>query len=61
MTEPLQVDAAIQIAVDYGYIDGAHHKQWVIDQMLRYLLGPAAYEGFVSIDMEGEWDTGVAP
>jgi len=42
---------------EWGYIDGAHHKQWVIDQMVRALLGDG-YEEWVGDD---EWDTGVAP
>lgn len=28
---------AVQIATRYGMDDGAHHKMWVIDQMLRAL------------------------
>ncbi len=30
---------AIDLAVRYGQIDGAHHKAWVIDQMVRVLTG----------------------
>jgi hypothetical protein len=30
-------DAAIDLAVQYGGIDGDHHKAWVIDQMVREL------------------------
>ncbi len=28
---------ALRIASEYGMIDGAHHKTWVIDQMVRAL------------------------
>ena len=28
---------ALEIAGDYGTIDGGHHKMWVIDQMVRAL------------------------
>jgi len=28
---------AMEIALRYGQIDGAHHKAWVIDQMMRAL------------------------
>ena len=31
--------AAIEIAVRDGGIDGEHHKQWVLDQMVRALTG----------------------
>lgn len=34
-----RIRAAITIAVEYGGIDGAHHKQWTIDQMVRALCG----------------------
>lgn len=32
------IEKAIEYAHRYGQIDGAHHKQWVIDQMVRALL-----------------------
>ena len=36
-TDP--VAKALEIASDCGGIDGAHHKMWVIDQMVRALTG----------------------
>ena len=33
------VKRALDFAVRYGGIDGAHHKTWVIDQMVRALTG----------------------
>lgn len=53
--------------LDYGCIDGEHHKQWVLDQVLRKLLGKD-YDRIV-IDWEHgedgpetyEWDIGIAP
>lgn len=32
------IEKALEYAYRYGQIDGAHHKQWVIDQMVRALL-----------------------
>lgn len=32
-----QIEKALEIAVQYGGIDGDHHKRWVIDQMVRAL------------------------
>jgi hypothetical protein len=32
-------EAALTIINLYGQIDGEHHKQWVIDQVARILLG----------------------
>ena len=44
MEEPSDLDAriskAIDLAVQWGGIDGGHHKTWVIDQMVRALAGP---------------------
>jgi hypothetical protein len=32
-----RIREAINVGVEYGGIDGDHHKDWVIDQMLRAL------------------------
>lgn len=62
-----QVSEAIEIAIRYGGIDGAHHKAWVIDQMVRKLAGDE-YDQLVASARQGEdgpdtydWDVGVAP
>ena len=34
-----RIDLALEYAVKYGGIDGSHHKDWVIDQMVRALTG----------------------
>lgn len=56
---------AAEIATRFGMIDGAHHKQWVIDQMLRAMLGEAEYVAWVK-EMNADpeytpWDTGISP
>jgi len=43
---------AVLYAWQFGQIDGAHHKQWVIDQMTRILLGAP-----VTVS-EAHWDNG---
>ena len=61
-------DSRIRVAVDlaerYGGIGSEHHKQWVIDQMLRALLGEQ-YDAWVAaynqVDGYDAWDTGIAP
>lgn len=62
-----QIDAAIELAVQYGGIDGDHHKMWVIDQIVRTLAGDR-YEQIVRDAKAGEdgpetysWDEGIAP
>ena len=61
------VEKALDIAMRYGSIDGAHHKAWVIDQMVRALTGER-YDDFVGEHCIGEdgaetydWDEGIAP
>lgn len=61
---------ALELAFQYGTCDGSHHKMWVIDQMVRVLLGPEKYELWVAkfngpADEDGcteyEWDVGTPP
>jgi len=60
---------ALEIASEFGQDDGAHHKAWVIDQMVRELLiNTTGYNDFVKKYKDGEegpdtydWDEGIAP
>jgi len=56
---------AIMIAHRYGGCDGAHHQRWVIDQMVRKLVGSEEeYKKWVEEyeeDGDYEWDVGIAP
>lgn len=61
-----KIEAALE-AAQYGQIDGAHHKTWVIDQMVRALTGDK-YEEWVKDFCDGvdgpetySWETGIAP
>lgn len=68
MTTPVErIEQAIDLAVQYGGFDGAHHKTWVIDQMVRVLAG-GDYDAIVANAKDGEdgpdtyeWDEGIAP
>ena len=62
-----RIDLAIKLAVDYGGIDGAHHKDWCIDQIVRTLSGEE-YDKIVADAKDGEdgpntysWSCGIAP
>lgn len=64
--QEIQVKKALDIA-KMGMNDGAHHKMWVIDQMVRALTGED-YELWVKETEAGEdgphtydWEVGVAP
>jgi hypothetical protein len=62
-----KIKEAIEIGFYYGGIDGAHHKMWVIDQMLRILTGDEYEQSVIRYQSgdEGpntyEWDCGIAP
>jgi hypothetical protein len=50
---------ALDYARRYGTIDGDHHKMWVIDQMVRSLLGSIGYAEWRKENPE--WSEGIAP
>lgn len=65
MTNSIQ--EALDLILQYGEIDGGHHKQWVLDQVVRKLTGDN-YDAWVREFCKGEhgpetyeWDTGIAP
>lgn len=69
MSQPplIRITAALHCAVKHGDTDGAHHKAWVIDQMVRHLAGDD-YEQIVAEARAGEdgpetydWDCGIPP
>ena len=61
------IHKAVKIAWQYAQYDGSHHKMWVIDQMVRVLLGETEYRNFIDAYQtpDGEdyytWDMGIAP
>jgi len=58
---------ALDIAYKWGSTDGSHHKAWVIDQMVRELLGDNYTKWVAEVRRDGddeeayEWDEGIAP
>jgi len=61
------INKALNVAIAYAGIDGAHHKDWVIDQMIRALTAHK-YEDFVRQAKAGadgpetySWDEGIPP
>lgn len=60
-----RVGKAVRLIERFGSFDGEHHKQWVLDQVLRALLGAKGYRAWV-VDMNADtdyspWDEGIAP
>jgi len=61
-----RVERSIELISQYGGIDGAHHKQWLLNELIKTLADD--YDGWVKSYEEGEdgpktykWDIGVAP
>ena len=63
-----RIKNALELAFNFGCIDGDWHKMWVIDQMVRALCGnEEEYNKWVQEYEEPEngdyykWDCGIAP
>ena len=63
-----QIEKVLEIAFQYGQIDGDHHKTCVIDQIVRILTGEKYNEfvkGYETDEETGEkewtWENGIAP
>ena len=59
-----KITKAVALGRDYAQNDGSNHKQWIIDQMLRTLLGELGFDNFVDMyekDSGREWEKGKAP
>ncbi len=60
------IKESLNLIGEYGGIDGSHHKQWLLDQLVRILA--ADYQEWVKEYEDGEdgpqtylWEKGVAP
>lgn len=70
MDPEARIQAALDIAMRYGGIDGLHHKTWVLDQIVRALT-QEQYPEWVAEHNRGEdgeegpdiysWDEGIPP
>jgi hypothetical protein len=63
----MRIANALAFAFQYGNIDGAHHRKWTIDQMVRCLTG-SSYAEMIKDCKNGEdgpetyeWDEGIPP
>ncbi len=68
-TPEQKIQDALDLITSYGGIDGGHHKQWVLDQIVQKLTGnKRGYRAWVKQFERGEdgpqtysWDEGIAP
>ncbi len=65
--QQLLINDAINFIVEFKEYDGAHHKDWVLDQIVQKLAGEK-YDEIVTEAKNGEdgadtysWDCGIAP
>lgn len=60
-----RISAALELVTQYGGIEGEHHKQWLLDKVVRTLLeSPDKYRRFVENFNDPDytdWDEGIAP
>lgn len=57
---------ALKLIYQYGGTDGGHHKQWILDQLVRilsddYIQWVKNYENGEDGPKTYEWDEGIAP
>jgi len=52
-SKPVDIDRALELARDGLHIDGAHHKQWYLEEILKS-LGE-------DLPSEEEYEPGIAP
>jgi len=55
--ESEKVTKALELILQYGGIDGAHHKDWVLDQVVRVLTE----DGYEKFPNTYGWEEGIAP
>jgi hypothetical protein len=54
----------VELIERYGMIDGAHHKQWLLDKILKTILEEKYQTWLDSYNSEPDydpWDPGIAP
>lgn len=64
-----QLIKILSLIGEFGGVDGAHHKQWLLDQIVREIAGDEeTYCEWVTEWNDGEegaktyeWDVGVSP
>lgn len=51
---------AIQdLIIDYGFVDGSHHKQYALNKTLKITMTEKEYQEF--LEENPDWEKGIAP
>lgn len=57
-----RIAQAVNVGSNYGFVDDAHHKQWVITEMIKVLVGEKEFSRWTNEWKDiSEWDCGTAP
>ena len=63
-----RITEAMDVINRFGMIDEMHHKQWILDQVVRKIKGPEEYKKWRDeYDTHSrkhdyqQWDEGIAP
>ena len=60
-----RIDKALEIAFEFGQIDGSHHKAWVIDNykswIEKYMFDEQDPVEAIQNEDYFKWDIGIAP
>ena len=54
----MQEKSLSELIVEGLLTDGAHHKQWFLEEILKKLI---AEEGLIQLKNHIEWEEGIAP
>lgn len=54
-----KIEKIKELAIEGLYTDGAHHKQWYLEEILKFT--GANIEELRKSDEYGGWDDGIAP
>ena len=57
MTDKQKINECIELIANFAYIDGEHHKQWLIAKVARILVGEEEW----AANWDGDIDEGTPP
>jgi hypothetical protein len=58
MNDKQKLDTIIGLIEDCGHVEGAHHNQWMLDQIMQIALGKR-YDAWIA--KNEHWGKGIAP
>lgn len=58
-----RINEATNLAYRFGPIDGSHHKDWVLQEVIRLVNGwtPDELNNWLRVGTDDEWEPGIIP